>query len=211
MKKIIYFSLVLFLCLTAIHSTAEAADSDKLILLPEARIISQTGEVGVKISSEQNKVMGAVKLTEWLQVGAEMTPDQDDNNFIPTAKVLIINEYNYGLDLAAGLEDDNLYISSRKTFGKGIKGHLGLGQEEMGGLFIGVSKVITPNSIQISEKKKVDSNKKSRSLMPPLKLSAEYVDQNINLGVVARLNNSLNVSLSLLDLEDFTAGLSYSF
>lgn len=211
MKKVIYVSFALILLLAGIHSTGEAAVSGNLVLVPEAKMINGNGEIAGEIRSGSGRVSGLLKLTEWLQVGGEISSDKNDEiDFAPLAKVLIINEYKYGLDLATGLRAEDLYITAGKSFANGIKGHLGLGNESMGGLFVGVSKVLSTEAIQISEEKG-NRQKSAVSSIPPVKLSAEYFDQSVNLGIRANINRKLYVNLDLLDFEDFTAGVSYSF
>ena len=211
MKKTISILFILVLLLTGIHSTGEAALSGNLVLVPDAKVIYGNGELAGEISSNRGKISGLVKLTPWLEIGGAISSggQYSETNFSPLAKILIINEYNYGLDLASGIRDKDLYFTAAKTFDYGVKGHLGLGNGNMGGLFVGITKVFDTQDIQIS--KKGSRQDSVVSSIPPIRLSAEYYNQSFNFGVRANVNNMLIADLSVVDLNEFKAGLSYSF
>ena len=211
MKKTISILFILVLLLTGIHSTGEAALSGNLVLVPDAKVIHGNAELAGELRADRAKVSGLIKLTPWLEIGGEVSSSgqYNETNFSPLAKVLIINEYNYGLDLASGIRDQDLYFTAAKTFDYGIKGHLGLGNGNMGGLFVGVTKVLNTKDIQISER---GSRQESVvSSIPPIRVTAEYYNQSFNFGARANIDNTLIADFSILNLNEFKVGLSYNF
>ena len=211
MKKMIYITFILFFLLTALHNTGEAALKGNLVTVPESNVINSKGEMALEISPNHSQISGIVKLNQWLQLGAMLnSTGGGEMLFSPLAKILIINEYNYGVDLSAGLRHDDFYLVAGRSFEKGLKGHLGLGNGSMNGIFLGVSKYINAKEVQIIEESETEDNNVLSSI-PPLRLSAEYIDHSINFSVRTNIHNNLLTDLSLINFDRLKVGLSYSF
>lgn len=215
MKKLIYISMALVLILTAVNGVGEAALSDNLVLVPEASIVEKTGEISGDIILDEGvsngKFSGVFKLTPWLEAGVVISEGTQNNelSFDPLVKTIIINEYNYGLDLAAGLRGEDLYITGAKTLDYGLRGHFGVGNGRFDGIFVGLTKVLNTNDIEITEEK--EDNKDAFSSLPPIKASIEFMNGRFNIGFRTNITNELKAELSVLNLNRLKAGLSYSF
>ncbi|MGM0437599.1 MAG: hypothetical protein ACQEQD_04970 [Bacillota bacterium] len=215
MKKLIYISIALVLILTAVNGVGEAALSDNLVLVPEASIVERTGEISGDLILDEGlgngKLSGVFKLTPWLEAGVVVREGTQNNElgFDPLVKTIIINEYNYGLDLAAGLRGEDLYITGAKTLDYGLRGHFGVGNGRFDRIFVGLTKVLNTNDIEITEEE--TENNDAFSSLPPVKASIEFMNGRFNLGFRANITNQLKAELSVLNLNRLKTGLSYSF
>ncbi|HKL75665.1 MAG TPA: hypothetical protein VJ881_06325 [Halanaerobiales bacterium] len=215
MKKLIYVSMALVLILTAVNGIGEASLSDNLVLVPEASLVEKTGEISGDLILDEGlgngKVSGAFKLTPWLEAGVVVSEGtrSSELRFDPLVKAIIINEYNYGLDLAAGLRGEDLYITGAKTLDYGLRGHFGVGNGGFDGIFLGLTKVLNTNDIEITEEEEENNN--ALSSLPPVKASIEFMDGRFNIGFRSNITNELKAELSVLNLNRLKAGLSYSF
>lgn len=215
MKKLIYISIALILILSAVNGVSEAALSDNLVLVPEASIVEKNGEISGDLILDEGlgngKLSGVFKLTPWLEAGVIIREGTQNNElgFDPLVKTIIINEYNYGLDLAAGLRGEDLYITGAKTLDYGLRGHFGVGDGRFDGIFVGLTKVLNTNDIEITEEE--EENNDAFSSLPPVKASIEFMNGRFNLGFRANITNQLKAELSVLNLNRLKTGLSYSF
>ncbi|MGM0411677.1 MAG: hypothetical protein ACQEQF_13070, partial [Bacillota bacterium] len=186
MKKILYITFVLLVLLVAVHNNGEAAMSGDLVRLPTANMIDSTGEVGVILNDSGAKVTAIAKLMPWLEAGGKIHSNENINSELsPLVKVLLIDEYNYGLNLTTGYEDE-LYITSSKTLDYNLKGYLGFKNHD--GLFVGVAKTFNEEEVQIKEK---DNDENVISSIPPIRVALEYYNSNFNLGIRTNINKTL--------------------
>ena len=215
MKKLIYISLALALILTAANGISEAALSDNLVLVPEASIIDETGEVSADIILNDGlgngSISGVFRLTPFLEAGVVVSEATQNNelSFDPLVKTILINEYNYALNLAAGLHGEDLYVVGSKTLGHNLKGHFGVGNGRFDEIFVGLSKTINTSSIEISEEN--TNNNSIISSLQPVKASIEFMNGNFNIGARSEIIGGLNAELSLINLDRFKASIGYSF
>ena len=215
MKKLIYVSMALVLILTAVNGVSKASLSDNLVLVPEANIVTKTGEISGDLildhSLGKGNISGVFKLTPWLEAGLVVSEGAQYNelSFDPLVKTVIINEYNYGLDLAAGLRGEDLYITGAKTLDYGLRGHFGVGNGRFGNIFLGLTKVLNNNDIEIRENNK--ENIDVFSSFPPIEASIEFMNDNFNIGFRTNITNEFKADIAILNFNKSKVGLSYSF
>ena len=215
MKKLIYVSMALVLMLTVVNGVGEAALSNNLVLVPEASIVDKTGEISGDIILDDNNtdgnISGVFKLSPWLEAGVVVSEGNasSDLEFDPLVKAMIINEHNYGLDLAAGLRGEDLYITGARTLDYGLRGHFGVGNGSFDDIFVGLTKVLNTKDIEITEEN--SDNSGSLSSLPPIRASIEFMNGSFNLGFRTNISNQVTADLAVLDFNQFKAGISYSF
>jgi len=215
MKKLIYITMALVLILTSVNGISKASLSDNLVMLPEASLVDKTGEIGGSLILDEGlgngKLSGIFKLTPWLEVGLDISGGSRSSElrFEPLFKAIIINEYNYGLDLAGGLKGEDLYITGAKTLDYGFRGHFGIGNGGFDGVFLGLTKVLNKNDIEITEES--NGNDNVYDSLSPVKASIEFVDGKFNIGFRSNITNELKAELSILNLNQLKTSISYSF
>ncbi|ACL70512.1 hypothetical protein [Halothermothrix orenii] len=212
MKKITLF-MFLFLFLVAVNGVSEAVVKGELVNIPTADFIADRGLVSVEADSSANRVVkGLFAIHPRLIVGGMVEFNRwNESELGVVVKTVLVDEDNNQPAVAAGIYGRDIFVVASKNLGLGfgLRGHLGLGNGELEGLYLGVSKVINPVTIEVS-------GENNTSTLPPLMIMGEYVNRNINVGLRLPLKEDLLLDLSAinigsLDSGSLRAGLSYSF
>lgn len=214
MKKLGKISIVVFALMAlvvGIHSTGQAAVSNNLIFVPTANIISNQGAIAGEMYGDLGRFEAVYRLDPRVEIGGEIiSNDNGDSDIGPLLRILFSRETADQPAFAAGLRDKDLYATVSKSLGYGVNGHIGIGDGAFDGLFVGLNKVINPVSIEIDS----DSDDRSTTVtssFPTTNLMVEYINQKVNFGARINLQNTLNLDLGVLDLDEFKLGLNYGF
>ena len=213
MKKnnVIITVLVSIFLIVGIHSVGQAAVVDNLIQVPTANIINSQGAVAGEIVGDKGRLEVVYKLDPRVEAGGEISSYRGGNiELQPLVRILFTRQVANKPALAAGLKGYDLYTTVSKSLGHGLSGHIGYGDGDFGGLFVGVNKVINPVSVEITD----DGNNKSisaTSSLPTTNLMVEYINQEINVGARIKIKDSFNLDLGMLDLDRFKLGVNYKF
>lgn len=212
MKFSVMFILAIFLCLAAGFSSQAAVIND-LVKAPTAYILAGKGEVSGLISSGQIRIRGVYMVDPRIELGGFIGKKQNGTfNDIEVgllAKASLLEEESPNPAIAAGVKGRDLYLVMSKGLGYDVRGHLGIGNGEMGGLFIGINKLVNPISVEITEGDAAQQEKSPS--MPAFNLMVEYMAGNINLGVRANLENDIYLDLGLEKLTNLRAALTLVF
>ena len=212
-KNILIFTGILVLIFTMSFGTLAVSLND-VVTVPTADITGYQGLISSSVNSDTAEIEGIYRLNSNLEVGGVLDfydkPFEDNNELGPVVKLLLSPEKGNTPAVAAGIENEAMYLVLSKDLGYGWHTHMGVGNENYDGFFVGVNKVINPEvNVNISENE--DSTAEKDSSMPPMKLMAEYVNKDINLGLRMNLKNSIYLDFGVLDLDKFQAGVSVGF
>lgn len=200
MKKNVASILVLFLVLFSINVMA----MDRLITIPTADLVGGEGFIaGEILGSSYRQLEGSYNLNSALSIGGIISSwdNNQESELGVLAKTILVQETKDRPAISAGIRKKDLYFVTSKEVALGIRGHVGIGNGDFGGLFLGLNKVLNPVSIS-------QGNKPS---MPIINLMGEYANEEVNIGLRMNLQDNMKLDLGLLDFEDFKIGLGYLF
>ncbi len=199
MKKNIASILVLVLIVFSTNVMA----MDKLITIPSADFVGGGGFIsGEIVGSSYRHLEASYNINSALSVGGTIsTWDNDETEYGLLAKTILVQETKDRPAISAGIREKDLYFVTSKELGMGFRGHVGIGNGDLGGLFLGFNKVVNPVSI----------SQENKFAMPIINLMGEYINEEINIGLRMNLQDNMNLDLGLLDFEDFKFGLGYIF
>lgn len=205
MKKIVGLtSIVLMLVVIASGSLLAM---DQLITIPTADMISGRGLVRGEIIFDGERSLEAVfPIHPQLQIGAIgiLNKNNDEMEAGASAKAILVGETNNQPALSAGIKNRDLYLVMSKNINYSFRIHIGIGNGELGGVYVGVNKLINPVSLQ------VEGDGKGKTT-PPINLMAEYVNQQVNLGTRVGVQDNFDLDVGLLDFNKLQAGIGYRF
>jgi hypothetical protein len=214
LKKIgnaLVIGLVLSIILVGVHSVGQAAVMNDLIWVPTANIINNQAAVSGELVGDVGRFEGVYKVDPRVEIGGELISYKGEGYDLGLlAKILFSEETVNQPALAVGLKNKDLYATASKSMGYGMSGHLGIGDGSFGGLFVGISKVINPVSVEITQDKQ-DKSISATSNFPTTNLMIEYINREINFGARVNLKKSFYLDLAVLDLDQFKLGLNYGF
>lgn len=210
MKKLFYFySLILFfLIIFSLINNINVEAEGQLISIPTANIGSKQGYIRGVISANFIEEIEAYFMVQpALKLGGALTFKGKNNNYLPELRIktLLVPETKEQAAIAAGLKDKDLYLVASKNLAQGYRGHLGLGNGNFAGLFIGVNKLINSVSVRTSKEDSLSLK------MPPINLMAEYRQEKLNLGARFYIKPSFNFDLALINLQKINWALNYKF
>jgi len=190
----------LFIMLLVINFSTMAMD---LISVPTADLNPGRALIRGEITFSSSRIIeGVFNINPKLEVGGIIELDREDKAELGVrAKTLLAEETATEPAISAGIKMKDLFFVLSKNLGYGFRGHLGLGNGNLNGVFLGFSKVLNPVSIQ---------GKNYRSL-PAMILMGEYIDEQVNLGVRFNLQDNLKFDTALVNLNSIKLGLGYSF
>ncbi len=201
MKRSTYVILMAVIVIFITSVSIGAAGMDKLVSIPTADLIKNRGFIRAEVSSDSKKLVEASFLAQpRFEVGGRISLE-DSNELGVLAKIALVEGSNDQPAVAAGMSDESLYLVGSHNFAYGLRGHLGYGNDDIEGFFVGISKTINPVSFQVDEEKG----------LPPINLSAEYINDQVNLGVKVDFKQTLTLELGLMDLKDVKGGLVFRF
>ena len=201
-KIAIVFLIVL--AVLAFLQPADAADSD-LILTPTAGIIENQGAVGAERIGSDTRIYGLFKLENFIEIGGQVIDKPQEPELGILLKTRLIAEGDGRPDIAVGIRGRSLYAVGSLTFYENTRGHFGLADSSMGGIFFGIDHVINPHNVQIVGE---DGN---GMRLPRTRVMAEYIDEAFNFGARMNITPELSVELSLLDISDAKVGMHFNF
>ncbi|MEJ6951254.1 hypothetical protein [Natronospora cellulosivora (SeqCode)] len=194
-KYIILTAIILILLSTNVMA------NNNLITVPTANVANRPYIYG-EILSSRRQVEMAYGITPQIEVGAMLRSDRNkDPQLGLVAKTILVEETASTPSVGVGIRMNDLYFVTSKNLGLGIQGHLGIGNGELSGLFVGFNTILNPVSVSQS----------NRPALPPIQLMGEYANEKINLGVSMRLQDNMNFDLGLLDMRTLKLGLGYRF
>ena len=183
---------------------ADAADTD-LILTPTAGIIENQGAVGAERIGSDTRIYGLFKLENFIEIGGVVEDEPNETELGILLKTRLIAEGDGRPDIAVGIRGRSLYAVGSLSFYENTRGHFGLADSSMGGIFFGIDHVINPHDVQI-----VDEDGNGMRL-PRTRIMAEYLDEEFNFGARMNLTPELLVELSLIGLDKAKAGVHFNF
>ncbi len=198
---------IVFLIVVAVIAflqPADAADSD-LILTPTAGIIENQGAVGAERIGARTRIYGLFKLENFIEIGGQVITHPQEPELGILLKTRLIAEGDGRPDIAVGIRGRSLYAVGSLSFYENTRGHFGLSDSSMGGIFFGVDHVFNPYDVQI-----VGEDEDGMRL-PRTRVMAEYIDEDFNFGARMNITQELLVELSLLGLSDAKAGIHFNF
>ncbi|MGM0470899.1 MAG: hypothetical protein ACQEQI_01250 [Bacillota bacterium] len=126
-----------------------------------------------------------------------------DDDLKLNAKVQLLAEDQNHPAVALGVMNEDLYVAASRDLNyRGLRGHIGIGDDKLDGLFVGVSKTINP--VRISTKKD------NGFQMPVTTLMVEYLDHDLNLGAKFKLNSQFDLNVAVEDMDDLSAGINFN-
>ncbi|MFP4661357.1 MAG: hypothetical protein ACLFPF_04130 [Halanaerobiales bacterium] len=200
MKKIL--SSILGIVLILVLSVNVMA-VDKLLTVPFADITGGTGYIyGEMVGNSYRQFEGAYNVNSRVSAGGIISfIDNEETDLGFLLKGVLLEETEDRPMVSVGLRMKDLYLVSSKNIGMGIRGHVGIGDGDIDGLFIGFNKVINPLTISQGDS----------ATLPVMNLMGEYVNEQINLGLRMTLQDNMKVDLGLLDFDQFKLGIGYDF
>lgn len=183
---------------------ADAADTD-LILTPTAGIIENQGAVGAERKGSYTRIYGLFRIENFIEIGGQVRDESPEPELGILLKTRLIAEGDGRPDIAVGIRGRSLYAVGSLSFYENTRGHFGLSDSSMGGIFFGIDHVINPYDVQIVGE---DGN---GMRLPRTRIMAEYLDESFNFGARMNLTPELSVELSLLDLSDAKVGVNFNF
>ena len=183
---------------------ADAADTD-LILTPTAGIIENQGAVGAERKGSDTRIYGLFRIENFIEIGGQVIDEPQEPELGILLKTRLIAEGDGRPDIAVGIRGRSLYAVGSLSFYENTRGHFGLADSSMGGIFFGIDHVINPHDVQI-----VDEDGNGMRL-PRTRIMAEYLDEEFNFGARMNLTPELSVELSLIDLSNAKVGVNFNF
>ncbi len=202
-KIAIVFLIVM--AILAFIQPADAAESD-LILTPTAGIIENQGAVGAERYGSDTRIYGLFKLENFIEIGGEVFDRSEEPELGVLLKTRLIAEGDGRPDIAVGIRGRSLYAVGSLSLYENTRGHFGIADNSMGGIFFGIDHVINPHDVQI-----VDEENGGGMRLPRTRIMAEYIDEAFNFGARMNLTPELSVELSLLNVSDAKVGIHFNF
>ncbi|MFP4017396.1 MAG: hypothetical protein ACLFUI_10240 [Halanaerobiales bacterium] len=183
--------------------TVNTAAIDKLITVPSAEITGGQGYIlGELVGSSSRHFEGVYNVNTRVSVGGIISfIDNEETDLGFLLKGVLLEETEDGPMVSAGIRMKDLYLVTSKEIGMGIRGHVGIGDGDIDGLFIGFNKVLNPLTI----------SQGNNSTLPLMNLMGEYVNEQVNLGLRMTLQDNMKVDLGLLDFDELKLGIGYTF
>lgn len=208
MKKIALLVLTLFLMVVAVMpvSATSMYGMKGLISMPVAD--TQTpGKLGINFQvTKTNNYLGfSYGLLENLELYANMSNDNafSDTDWAGGLKLRIFQETKIRPSFSLGLMNKDLYVVGSKTMDlrSTLRLHIGYGNGQFQGLFLGVNKMFNVATIR---------NSGDKVALPVMNANVEFFRNKINLGMDVHLNDYFILNVGLLDFRNPTAGFSYT-
>jgi len=204
MKKLFAVMIIVFFGLIIVSSSGQAMD--RLLTMPTADLITSRGYIyGELLPDNRYNIEGLYLVNPQLEIGgiAQVKDNDYTNlNYGISVKTLLVEEDSSKPAIAVGVRMEEIYFVLSKHLVYGIRGHLGISNNETAGVFAGFNKVINP--VQIGD----DSSSVS---LPTIILMGEYINNRLNLGLRADMNENLTIDFALVNLKNLKLGLGISF
>lgn len=199
---------IVFLIVVAILAIVQPADAVEtdLIRTPTAGIIENQGAVGAERIGSDTRIYGLFKLENFIELGGQVIDNPQEPELGILLKTRLIAEGEGRPDLAVGIRGRSLYAVGSLSLAENTRGHFGLSDNEMGGIFFGIDHVINPYDVQI-----VDEDNGQGMRLPRTRIMAEYINQSFNFGARMNMTPELSVELSLLDINNAKVGVHFNF
>ncbi|NMB24751.1 MAG: YjbH domain-containing protein [Firmicutes bacterium] len=196
-----------FVCVVVLLTFSAGAVAGTTVLGPSGLIKVPTadaltaGELSFAYHLEDERGVGSLAygLTDSIELG--VYTKREGTYLGPHAKALLIGETSNLPGVAVGLAHESFYmVASKRLPGAGLRGHVGVGTKAYDGLFIGVSKMLNPVT--------VDKGVKNTS-MPTTLLAAEYLRGGFNIGAEVLLTPELRIKVAAEDLKHVILGVNF--
>lgn len=176
---------------------------DKLLTIPSADLVRGRGFfAGEVVGSSYRQLEGSYNINPSISIGGIITfRDEEESDMGILVKTILVQETANTPAISAGIRMKDVYISTSKEIGMGFRGHIGVGNGDLGGLFLGFNKILNPVSIS-------QGNNPS---LPIINLMGEYANEEINIGLRMSLRNNMKLDFGLMDFDKFKFGLGYIF
>ncbi|MCG8515442.1 MAG: hypothetical protein MI740_14985 [Halanaerobiales bacterium] len=196
-------AVAILIFVTMISVCGQAMVMDRLLTVPTADLINSRALINGEIYSGSKRVVEGIFMTNSkLEIGGMVNfYNQRENELGIRAKTVLSGETKEEPAISAGIKNRDLYLVVSKNLGRGFRGHLGLGNGDFAGLFIGINKILNPVSVEVTGAEKSPAN------LPVINLMGEYINQQVNLGLRLDLQENLMLDFGLLDFDHFKIGL----
>lgn len=199
-KKSLLVMILVFVLVVSVNISVLAVG--KLINIPTADLAGGKGAVYGEMRLDSFRQIGGVyTVTPELEAGGIISFNDDNTELGLQAKTIFGRESTNEPAIAAGIRENDLYFVVSKNIGMGFRGHLGVGNGTLDGLFIGFNKVVNP----------VNVSRDDQASIPAIDLMVEYVDRKMNIGARMNLQQDLRFDLSLVNLKHLRLGMGYIF
>ncbi|MFW5980964.1 MAG: hypothetical protein ACOCRU_00150 [bacterium] len=197
MKKIRYLA---FIAIILFLSSTIVLANNNLLTVPTASI-GRNGYIYGEIVSSRKQVEMAYTINPQIEVGALLRENRKSAELGLVAKTVLAEETVNTPAVAVGIKNTDLYFVTSKYLGWNVNGHLGIGNGDLSGLFLGFNMLINPVSI----------GQDNRTTMPPISLIGEYANEKVNVGLRMRLQENMKFDIGLVSMDTLKLGLGYSF
>lgn len=173
-----------------------------LIQVPTADILAP-GEISLAYHRTANQGVGSLTygIIDKLEAGLLIRDRRSDIGF--HLKANLVAETRNMPGISVGLKDESYYmVVSKRLPGVGVRGHIGVGTGEIDGLFLGISKLVNPVTV----------NSGSSDIgIPTTILAAEYAGGGFNVGAEILMTPQFRLKLAAEDMRDLVIGVSFKF
>lgn len=198
MKRHILSLTLVLLLLISVNLLA----MDRLVLTPTADLVGKNGFIsGDIIGSSYRKISGLYNISSSLALGGTIKFNNHNTEPGILAKLILVEETNSQPAIGMGLHNEDLYVVASKDLGLGFRGHFGLGNGSLGGLFVGFNKVLNPVSVSAA----------SSPSLPIINLKGEYLNSEVNFAVQMNLQDNMKVDIGFVNFDKIKIGLGYLF
>lgn len=196
-KYLAFIAVILFLSSTVLLA------NNNLLTVPTASVGRNAYIYGEMDFSDplRKQIEMAYTINPQIEVGALLKEKDSSAKLALVGKTVLAEETVNTPSVAVGIKNNDLYFVSSKYLGWNVNGHLGIGNGDLSGLFLGFNMLINPVSI----------GQGNSSTMPPVSLIAEYANEGVNLGLRMRLQENMKFDIGLLSMDTLKLGLGYSF
>ena len=171
-----------------------------LIKVPTADALT-AGELSLAYHLENGKGIGSLTYGLTNNIEAGVYTGRRDAYLGFHAKAVLTEEDNSLPGVAVGLANESFYVVASKRLPRaGLRGHVGVGTNTYDGLFLGVSKMLNPVTVESGVK---------NTGMPATLLAVEYLKGGFNLGAEVILTPEVRIKVAAEDLKNVILGVSF--
>lgn len=171
-----------------------------LLTLPTADALT-AGELSMAYHLEDGKGIGSLAYGLTGSIEAGLLAGPQDPKLGVHAKVVLSQEGTSLPGVAVGLCGDSLYmVASKRLASAGVRGHVGVGTGRYDGLFLGVSKMLNPVT--------VDAGLRDTG-MPATLLAVEYIKGRFNVGVDVLLSPQIRIKVATENFNQVVLGVNF--
>ncbi|MFW5986293.1 MAG: hypothetical protein ACOCQH_02925, partial [Halanaerobiales bacterium] len=197
MKKFFLVLSLIFVLLAAVSTIGGAATINDLVEVPTASLMTPQYIATGEIFTDYKKIEVVTRYSG-VEFGGNVKFLKDNSTEVGMiGKIPLIAETDNKPAVLMGVKDRALYVVASKDLGNNTGVHVGIGNHQLSGVFVGINKVINSGAVSINE----DQQQGKNNYLPPVNLMAGYADGKFNCGVHVNIQQNVYFKFALLDLE----------